>query len=108
VAVDFDIEDVDVGKALEEHGDEIFAARVFVGVVRILLNFETRHGHAGRVSQTQVALSTAGLGGSDFNLSRTRPQTIIERLLLADRHDCLRTARVGGTLRVNRRKSVFS
>ena len=79
VAVDFDVEDVDIGKALEQHGfafhdglageradiaqaehggavaqnrDQIAAAGVFEGVLRILLDFQTGLGYAGRVGQS--------------------------------------------------------
>ena len=111
VAVDFDVEHVNVGKAFEqdsfalhhrltgkspdvtqpehgtsiaEHRDQIAPASVFVGVLRILLNFQTRLGHARRVRQTQIALRATGLGGSNFDLSGTSAIVIIERLLLAD------------------------
>ena len=117
VAVDFDVEDVDVGKALEqdgfafhnglareradiaqaEHGgsvaqncDQIAAASVFEGVLRVLLDFEAGLGHAGSVGETEIALRAAGLGRRDFNFSRARPIVIIEGLLLADEHDFLR------------------
>ncbi len=111
VAVDFDVEYVDVGKALEEdglalhdglsgeradvaqaehggavaeHGDQIAAAGVLEGVLRILLDLEAGLGDARRVGQAQIALRAAGLGGCDFNLSRARPIVIVEGLLLAD------------------------
>ena len=97
MAVDFDVEDIDIGKAFEqdrlafhdglsgegpdvaqaenggsiaEHGDEISAAGVLEGVLRILLDFEARFGYARRVGQAEIALSAAGLGGGNFNLSR--------------------------------------
>ena len=116
VAVDFDVEDIDIGKALEENsfafhdrlasesadiaqaehrgsvaqdGDQISAAGVFESILRILLDFETRHGHTRRVGQTKIALRAAGLGRCDFDFPRTRPVVIVERLLPADRHDFL-------------------
>jgi hypothetical protein len=42
--------------------DQIAAAGVFEGVVRILLDFQTRLGHARGVRQAKIALRTAGLG----------------------------------------------
>ena len=111
VAVDFDVEHIDVGKALEQyslslhhglsgeranvtqaehggsvaqHSHQIAAAGVFVRVLRILLDLEARLRYARRVRQAQIALRAAGLGGCNFNLSRARPIVIVEGLLLAD------------------------
>src|ERR1051326_2028870 len=125
LAVALDVEDINIGKPLEEHrlplhhrlaregpnvtqsqhrgaiaehGPQISTARVFVSILRIFLDFETRHRYAGCVGQAQIALGPAGLGGSNFNLSGTRPQMIVERLLLADRHDILRTISIRGAL----------
>ncbi len=111
VAVDFDVEDVNVGEAFEQNGlafhdglsrksadiaeakhggpvahdcDQVAAGGIFEGIVRILLDLKARLGHAGRVRQTEIALGAAGFGGCDFDLSGTWPIVIIEGLLLAD------------------------
>ncbi len=111
VAVDFNVEYVDVGEALEkdglafhdrlarkrsdiaeaehrgavaEHCHQISTSGVFVSILRVLLNFEAGLGHSRSVGQTQIALGTARLGGCDFNLSGARPIVIVEGLLLAD------------------------
>jgi len=52
--------------------------------VRILLNLQTGLGNARRIGQAQIALRAAGLGGYNFDLSRTSPKVIIEGLLLVD------------------------
>ena len=97
VAVHLDIENIDIGKALEqnrlalhdrlsgqranvsqaknrrsiaEHGHKISAACVLVGVLRIFLDLETRLRYTGRVREAKIALSSAGLGGRNFNFPR--------------------------------------
>ena len=111
LAVDFDVEDIDIGKAFEQdrfafhdglsgecadvaeakHGraiahdcDQIAPACVFEGVLRILLNLETGLGDARGIGEAEIALRAAGLGRCDFNLSWALPIVIIEGLLLAD------------------------
>ena len=111
MTVYFDVEDVDIGKAFEEHrfalhdglaGErsdisqpehrrsvaehrhQVAAAGVFERVLRILLDLETRLGYSRRISQAQVALGSTRFGRCDFNLSRARSIVVIEGLLLAD------------------------
>ena len=94
---EFDVEDVDVGEALEQDalafhdrlagdgadvaqaeyggavgddGDQVALGGVGVNEGRIALNFEARHGDAGGVGQAQVALGTARLRGRDGDLTR--------------------------------------
>ncbi len=96
LAVDLDVEDVDVGEALEEHAlalhhrlageradvaeaehggavghhrDEVALGGVLVGELGVLGDLETRLGHAGRVGQRKVALRRAGLGRHDLDLA---------------------------------------
>ena len=134
VAVNFDVEDIDIGKALEEYGfalhdrlsregadvaqaehcgavaqngDQIAAAGVFEGVLRILLNFETWLGYTRGVGQAKIALRAAGLGGSNFNLSRAGPMMIIEHLLLADEHKFPPRRPLGQTTAIGDKPTLF-
>src|SRR5580658_939503 len=86
----FDIEDVDIGEALEQDGlafhyglagggadvaesedsgavgddgNEITFAGVLIDQAGVAGDFEARHGHTGGVGQAQVALGEAGVGG---------------------------------------------
>ena len=94
--VDFDIENVDTGINLEQErlafhhrltregadvteaenrstvtddGDEVSLARVFVGEVIVLFNFQTGGGHTRSVSKSQVRLRAVRLGRHDFDLA---------------------------------------
>ena len=118
VAVHLDIKHVHVGKALEENGFafhdglagkgsdvaepedrrsvaeysyQVATARVFERVLRILLDLKAGLGYSRRISQAEVALRSTRFGRCDFNLSGARPIVVIEGLLLAYQHDCLRT-----------------
>src|SRR5688500_16796728 len=100
VAVDFNVEDIDVGKALEEHSlafhyglagrradvaqaqnrrpvghhrHQVALGRVIVDKRGILVDLETGNRHTGRVCQGQVALGAARFGGYDFNFSFASP-----------------------------------
>ena len=95
LGVDFEIDGVDVGKALEQHrlafhhrlgrqraeiaepqdggavgddGDEIALGRVVVGAARVLGDGEHRHRDARRIGERQVALGRHRLGGDDSSL----------------------------------------
>ena len=97
MAVELDVEDIDVGEAFEQdalafhdrlagqradvaqaehrgpvghHCDQIAAAGVLECVLRVLLDLQAGYRHARRVGQAQIALGAARLGGSDFDLSR--------------------------------------
>src|SRR3990172_9456372 len=111
--LELDVEDVDVGEALEEHtlafhhrlagpGADIAEAehggavrhhrhqvplgRVLVEQARVALDLEAGHGDAGRVGQAQVALRAAGLGGHHAEFPRRRRRMVLEDVFLADDH----------------------
>ena len=91
--VDFDVEDVDIGEALEkdglpfhdrlgglratvaqaedrravaDHGDEVGFGGVVVGKLGMAGNLKHRIGDAGRIRKRQVLLGVHGLGGNDL------------------------------------------
>ncbi len=73
-------------RAVGDDGYEVALVGVTVGVVRILLNLQTRIGHAGRVSQREVCLRTISLGRLHFNLTRTPRLMIFEGCLFGYFH----------------------
>ena len=106
----FEIDGVDVGKALEQHrlafhhrlgreraevaepedrgavgddGDEIAFGGVVVGLQLVLGDRQHRNGHAGRVGQRQVALGRHRLGGDHFQLARPALAVKVERFLIS-------------------------
>ena len=110
---DLDVEDVDVGEALEEDplalhdrlagegadvaeaedgravrddGHEVPLARVLVGQVGVALDLEARLGDARRVGERQVARRRARLGRDDLELSLAAGAVVVEGVLLADAH----------------------
>ncbi len=114
MAVDLDIENVDVSEAFEQHGlafhywftgqcanisqtehggavgdhrHQVGAAGVFESILRVVVDRQARLRNARRVSHAQIPLRTAGFCGRDLNLSRTPAGMVIERLLLCDRHN---------------------
>ena len=95
--VDFQIDGIDIGKTLEEHGlafhhrlggeraqiaetengraigndgDQIAARRVVISLAGIFRDRQHRHGHTGRIGQRQVALRRHRLGRDDLELAR--------------------------------------
>ena len=111
--VDFDVEHVDVGERLEQdalalhhglarerpdvaeaehrgavahHGHEVAARGVQERRVRVLLDDETRLGHAGRIGQRQVALRLARFGDGDGDLAGAALRMVVECFLRADSH----------------------
>ena len=50
---------------------KITLIRIFISIVRILLNLKTRISHTWRISQRKICLSTISLGGLYFNFART-------------------------------------
>ncbi len=93
---DFEIDGIDVGKALEQHrlalhhrlggeraaiaqpqdggavgddGDEIALGRVVVGEAFVLGDGQDRDGDAGRIGERKIALGRHRLGGDDFELA---------------------------------------
>ena len=108
LGVEFDVEDVDIGEALEEnalafhdrlagHGadiaktedrrtvgndrHEIAFGGILVGHQRVLFDLQAGLGDAGAVGQRQVAAGGAGLGGDDFDLSFTPGTVIVQGVL---------------------------
>ncbi len=106
--IQLDIEDVDVGKTLEQHAlafhdrlagqradvaqaeyrravaddaDQIGPRGVFVGQLRVLFDLQAGLGHARGVGQRQVALRQAGLGRPDADLARCGRAVILEGFL---------------------------
>jgi hypothetical protein len=107
--VDLDIENIDIGKALEEyalalhhgfarqgadisqsknrspvadHGNQIALRRIFIGGVGIALDFEARRRNARRVGEGQVLGGHRWLGGNDLELSRSTLAVVGESLVL--------------------------
>ena len=96
VRIDFEIDRVDVGEALEEdglafhhrlggeraeiaetqdrravrdHRDEVAARRVIEHGIRPLRDFAHRNGHAGRIGEAQIPLRRHRLGRPDLDFS---------------------------------------
>src|SRR5208282_3310521 len=116
VAADLDIKDIYVGETFEEdglalhdglagegpdvaqpenggsvghHGDQVPAARVLEGVLRILLNRQAWYSDARRIGQAQIPLRPARFCGCDLNFSWARQRMVIECLLFGECHDFL-------------------
>ena len=108
-----DIEDVDIGEALEEHalafhhglagqradiaqpehgravgdhGHQVAFGGVLVGEAGVALDFQAGNGDAGRVGQAQIALRAAGLGRRDRHFARRRCGMVFQGIFLACRH----------------------
>ncbi len=109
LGVDFQIDCIDIGKALEQHGlafhhrlggeraeiaeaqdrcavgndrDHIAAGRVVIGRGRIGGDRLDRNGNAGRIGKRKVALRRHRLGGRDFQLAGPALRMKIERFLV--------------------------
>ena len=109
----FQIEDIDIGKALEEHGlafhhrlggvranvaqaqhgravgdhrHQVAPRGVFKGQVVVLVNLLARLGHAGRIGQTQIPLRAARFGGRHFDLALAALPVIIQSVFAANFH----------------------
>jgi len=94
--VHFDIKHINIGKHLEEqtltfhnrlpgqradiskaqhsstignNGHQISLCGVFISILRVFLNLQTRFGHTRGISQRKVRLGTGGFGGNHLNLS---------------------------------------
>src|SRR5690606_16585794 len=112
--LDLDIEDIDTGKALEQHTlafhdrlggygpqiaqtqncgaignhrHQVALAGVFEGIVRILGDFTHRLCNTRTVSQRQITRSGSRLGQLDAQLTRTRVGMVFERISSQIRHD---------------------
>ena len=64
-----DVAQTEHRRAVADDGDEVALAGVFVGVLRVFLDFKTRLGHTGGVGETEVGLCTVGLCRNDFYLA---------------------------------------
>ena len=111
-----DIEDVDIGEALEQHalafhdrlagqGADVAQAQhrravahhrhqvalggVLVGEAGIALDLQARNGHAGRIGQAQIALRLAGLGRGNRHLSRRRCGMVFQCIFRTNFHGAL-------------------
>ena len=111
LGVDFEIDRIDVGEALEQHrlafhhrlrgqraeiaeaedggavgddGDEVRARRIVVGLGRVLGDGQHRHGDAGRIGQRQVALRRHRLGRDDLELARPPLRVEQQRFLVGE------------------------
>ena len=109
LGVEFQIDGVNIGKAFEQdglafhhrlgsqpaeiaetehscavgyNGDHITLGGIFVGVVRIVGNFETWCGDARRIGQCQIALGRERLGRNHLYLTRTSRPVHDERILV--------------------------
>ncbi len=111
--IDFDVEYVDAGEALEQHAftfhhglgsqraevaqaqnrgaigndcNQVAFAGVFVGQFRVASDFAYWFGYAGAVGQRQVAGGSGGLGELDTQLTWTRMGVIFESGSFQIRH----------------------
>ena len=105
---DLDIEDIDIGKLLEEHafafhdrlgcqwsavaqaedgaavgdhGDKICARGHFEDGERILVDLEHGFGDAGRIGEREVKLAIEWLGRDDLNFAGSSQPMVVERFL---------------------------
>ncbi len=111
LGVDLDVEDIDVGEALEQdalalhdrfagesadvaeaehrgavgnHRDEVALVGVLIGEFRVLGDVEAGLGNAGRVRERQIALGGAGFGRHDLGLPVSFAGVIGESFLAGD------------------------
>ena len=73
--------------AVGDHRDQITLRCVAVDQRRVLLNFQTGHGDARRVSQTQVSLAVARFARSNRDLTCRIRGMVIQRIPPANVHD---------------------
>ena len=111
----FDIEDIDIGKALEEHAlafhyrfgseraavaepqnrraigndrHQVAARGQFVGLQGVAVDFENRFRHAGRIGEREVALGGQRFGGLDFDFARPPHAVIFQGVVSGNAHPC--------------------
>jgi hypothetical protein len=109
----FDIEDIDIGKAFEQdglalhnglpgggadvaesedggavgdHGDQVAFGGVLINEAWVARDFEAGHGDTGSVSQAQVALRLARFGGDDSHFAGGGRGMVLERFFRIDLH----------------------
>ncbi len=112
----FDVDRIDVGEALEQdglafhhrlrgqrakvakakdrsavrnHGNEVALGRILISIGRIGGDRLYRHGHAGRIGQTQIALRRHRLRGDDLDFPRADRLVIEQRLTLGEAHSAV-------------------
>ena len=110
LGVELDVENVDVGKTLEEHAlalhhrlagkradvpqtqhrgpvgyhrHEVPLPRIVVGVLRVSFDSSAGNRDTGGVGQGQVSLGHTGLAGDDLELSLAAVTVVIERISFA-------------------------
>ena len=120
---DFQIDGVDVGKALEEYrlafhhglgrqraaiaeaqdggavgddGDEVALNRVVVGAAGVLGDSQHRHRNARRIGERKVALGRHRLGGDDFQLARTANTVKLQGFLVSKGRPAAASRGLGG------------
>ena len=70
--------------AVADHGYEVSFVGIFVSIVGLLLYFQTRERHTGRICQTQVGLGAVSLGRLDFDFSWAHSLMIGQRCFFCD------------------------
>ena len=110
-AVDLEIDAVDVGKALEQHGlafhhglgaqsaeiaeaehgravrnhrDHIALGRVFIGFCRVCLDRKAGRRHTGRIGERQITLGGQRLGGRDLDLAGLAAAMQLQSFVIGD------------------------
>src|SRR5271157_57299 len=113
LGIHFQVEDVDVREALEQHplafhnrlagqrsnvaetqdrgavGDhrhQVPASGVFESQLGLFVNFQARLRHAWGIGQTQIPLRAARLGGNNLDLALAPEAVVIKRVLFANFH----------------------
>ena len=77
-----DVTQPEHGSPVRNDGDQVSARGVSVDGFRVSLDFAARLGHSGRVSQGQVSLRSARLGGDDLDLPGSSLRVIAQRHFL--------------------------
>src|SRR5208337_2208158 len=81
-----DVSQAEDGSSVAYNGNQVALRGVFESIVGVLFDIQAWIRHSGGVSQAQVALRPARLGGGDFNFSRTSTAVVVECLLFRDGH----------------------
>ena len=111
--VQLDVEDVDIGEALEEdrlafhhrlsgqradiaepehrgavrhHADQIALGRVFVGEAGVALDLQARNGNARSVGEAEIPLGAARLGGRHRQLAGGRRGMVLQGIFRTNLH----------------------
>jgi hypothetical protein len=89
-----DVPEAEHGRAVRDHGDQVAARGVGVGQVLVAGDLQARLGDAGGVGEREVPRRRAGLGGDDLDLSLATALVKGEGILAADL--LARRQRIGG------------